>query len=378
MKKLTGFDPIRFAEKIRPKMIDLKNKKVLLASFKGVSQANDIPEAQKFGDYFRVKVYQKRKEIEQGKHNFRNEPAGIASQRLQKSANEYFKQNTEIRTPTIEECNGAFLCQVVNGCNLKCWQCYVDDKNKSANPKYGKFFSAEEILTQFLIESRKAQFLTNPDRKVNIIRLSGGDPFLVPEIIIWIIEAIEKFELQDFIYLWVDSNLMTGNFYWEYLTPEQRKKIKKFKNIGFMGCYKGYDKESFTKTCGAHPKFFKKQFEMHRQLLAEGLDVYSYLYPLVYSRYSTAELKKRISNFISRLQAVGFYSPLRLTTPYTKKYSPTETRLNPERERALKAQYKVIEIWKQEIKKIYGPTVFKQMPHQFPTLPANLLNEILN
>jgi len=180
MKTLTGFNPIELAQKVRPRMIDLKNKKVLLASFANTEQVKDIPKLQKFGDYFRVKIYQKKQEINRGMFNFRNEPAGAACSHLQKSLkNRFEKENSEIRPPTLRECNGGFLCQV-NGCNLKCWQCYVDDKNKSANPKYGRFFSAKEIVTQFLIESRKAEFSNDPDRKINVLRLSGGDPFLVP------------------------------------------------------------------------------------------------------------------------------------------------------------------------------------------------------
>lgn len=346
-KELKGFDPIKRAEIIRPRMIDLKNKKVLLASFEDSSQAQDIPEAQRFGDYFRVKIYTKKKEAEQGLDNFRSEPAGIAALRL----------NTN-----IAECNAVFLGQV-NGCNLQCWQCYVDDKNKSGNPKYGKFFSAEEILTQFLIESRKAQFSSDPDVKVNILRLSGGDPFLVPEFILWIVEAVENFRLQDFIYLWVDTNLMTGDFYWKYLSDEQRTKIRNFKNIGFMGCYKGYDEESFTKTCGAAPEFFKEQFKIHRRLVDEGLDVYTYLYPLTYSEEN---LREKIIGFMNRLQAeINLYAPMRLTTPYVKLYSPTEMRINPEREKALELQYKAIKIWKEEIEKRFVG-YDNLFPHQFP------------
>jgi len=364
MKELRGFDPIKLAEKIRPKMIDLKNKKVLLAKFTETSQIKDIPHRQLMNDYLRVKVYEKPEEIARGNHNFRQEPAGIARDKLRQSLQNQVQKRGQMTAPKIRECNAAFIAQV-NGCNLKCWQCYVDDKNKSAKSCYGKFFSAEEILTEFLIESRKAQFLTEPDRKVNILRLSGGDPFLVPEIIIWTIEAVEKLSLQDYLYLWVDTNLMTGDFYWKYLTEQQRNKIKKFENIGFMGCYKGYDEESFTKTSGAAPEFFKEQFEMHQRLLDEGLDVYTYLYPLVYSEYSDLELKRRILKFIAQLQKIDFYAPLRLTTPYTKIYSPTETRLIREKKLALKVQYRAIKIWKQEMKRRFGPMA-ELMPHEIP------------
>jgi len=363
MKELKGFDPFKRAEIIRPRMIDLVNKKVLLASFEDTSQLKDIPKAQRMGDYFRVKVYAQKKEIEQGLDNFRREPAAIAAKKLGIPPSYFSEEDKKYwQGPNIAECNAVFLGQI-NGCNLQCWQCYVDDKNKSANPEYGKFFSAEEILTQFLIESRKAQFLTDSDKKLNILRISGGEPFLVPEFIVWMIEAVEKFGLEDFIYLWVDTNLTTGGFYWKYLSEKQREKIRNFKNIGFMGCYKGYDEESFTKTCGAAPEFFKNQFIMHRRLIEEGLDVYSYLYLLTYSEKN---LKERIIGFINRLQKeVDEYAPLRLTTPDVKKYSPTEMRLTPERELAFELQYQAIEIWKKEMKRRFGEQA-NLAPHEIP------------
>ncbi len=361
MEKLRGFNPIKLAEKIRPRMIDLKNKKVLLACFVGTSQAKDIPERQIRNNYFRVKQYEWPDKTKKGIHLFRSEPAGIATLRLNESLKKYSKKNP-ISILKTKECNSVFLFQI-NGCNLNCWQCYVDDINKSANPKYGKFFSAEEILMEFLAESRKTSFITDPNKKVNILRISGGDPFLVPEIIVWIIEALEKFGLEDYVYLWVDTNLSTGTFYWKYLSLWQKEKIRNFKNIGFMGCYKGCDEESFIKTCGASPEFFKEQFLMHRRLIEEGLDVYSYYYPLI---YSSKNLKKRLSKFMDRLQEeVNLYAPLRLTTPETKVFYPTKLRMNPEREKSLNIQFEAIKIWKKEMKKRFGK-IANTPPHLAP------------
>lgn len=370
MTTKTGFDPFKLAEKLRPRMIDLKNNKVLLASFADVSQGKDIPRERVMEDYFRIKIYEKREEIQKKYHNFRREPAAVAVEKLEKS---FLKQsenrNELLMPPHISECNGVFIAQV-NGCNLKCWQCYVDDVNKSANPRYGKFFSAEEILTAFLIESRKAQFSLNPERKINVLRLSGGDPFLVPEIILGLVESVIEFGIEDYIYVWIDTNLLSGDFYWKYLTEKQRKTIRDFNNIGFMGCYKGFDEESFVKTCGALPQFFIKQFIMHRRLLNEGLDVYSYWYPLI---YSSDNLIERIANFMDMLQLeVDQYAPLRLTTPLTKIYSPTESRLTHERRDALRlfSQYDAMRIWYEELRKRFGFEA-DLLPHIIPAKEEN-------
>lgn len=362
-----GFNPIKRAEILRPRMIDLENKKVLLASFVGTSQAKDIAvRTRVVGDYFRSKIYEKPEEIEKEVHNFRREPAGIAAKRLKIPSLDLSKENRkEWQGPLIAQCNNVFLFQI-NGCNLNCWYCYVDDINKSANPKYGDYLSCEEILLHFLLESRKGQFFRNYNKQVNVLRISGGEPFIVPEVIYWMIETIEKFDLQDYLYLWVDSNLSTADFYWRYLTDKQREKIRNYKNIGFMGCYKGIDAEMFSEVTGAAPEFFEGQFEMHKKLIDEGLDVYTYLYPVV---ESTHNLEKRIFSFIDRMQDKVFeLAPLRMTTPYIKIYTPIETdaRLTPERMKAIdKNQHLAMKIWKEEMKIRFGSKA-DLGPHEIP------------
>ena len=351
-----GYDPIELAEKIRPRIIDLENEKVLFARFSGTAQTKDgRVHTRIMDDFFRAKVYTKPEEIEL--NPFRGEPAGIAAQKLTISN----RKRKIVVVP--EECNTTGLCQV-NGCNLRCWFCYVPDEIKNANPKYGEYFSAEEYLIQFFIWSKKTQNSINPDEKLNILRLSGGEVFLVPEIIFWMTEAIKKFGVQDYIYLWVDSNLSTKDFYWKYLTSEQRKKIRDFKNIGFMGCYKGFDKETFYETTGATPKFFDEQFKMHKKLIDEGLDVYSYLYLAV---NSTKNLRKRLIAFMDRLsEEVDILAPLRLSTPIIKVYEANKNRLTPERKRAIENQWFAMKIWKEELEKRFKPEDLLLKPHEVP------------
>jgi uncharacterized Fe-S cluster-containing radical SAM superfamily protein len=306
---MRGYDPIKRAERLRPKMIDPERKRVLLAVLTGTDQAGDLSSNRFWLGIFRSKIYTKPEETE--KDFFRGEPAGVAAQKLT-------IPHEQIVTP--QECNAAFLGQI-NGCNLNCWYCYVDPRSKSANPKYGKYFSAEEYLLYFLAESKRFQNSLNPNYKLNVLRLSGGEVFIVPEIIIWMIKAIKKFGLERYIYVWVDSNLSTGDFYWRYLNLKEREEIRNYQNIGFCVCYKGFDAQTFYKNTGAAPEFFDEQFKMHQRLVNEGLDVYSYLYPIT---SSTRNLKTRLATFMNRLQKeVDQYAPLRLATPPIKVYGPT-------------------------------------------------------
>lgn len=350
---MKGYNPIELAEKIRPRMIDLKEKKVLLAVLAGTGQQQDLTKERFFEEIYRSKIYTKPEDRELDP--FRGEPAGIAAKKLTISDE---KRNLVVPP---EECNAAFLGQI-NGCNLNCWYCYVDRVCNSANPKFGKYFSAEEYLVQFLIESRKHQNSANPDLKLNVLRISGGEVFIVPEIIIWMVEAIEKFKLENHIYVWVDCNLCTGDFYWEYLTPEQREKIRNFKNLGVCVCHKGFDRKTFHENTRAAPEFFDEQFKLHSRLIYEGLDVYSYLYPVT---GSTHNLRKRLATFIDRLRKeVSEYAPLRMATPPIKVYGPTKKRLTPEREKALENQWLAMKIWKEELAKRFTPKELALKPHE--------------
>ncbi|PIR01727.1 MAG: hypothetical protein COY73_03625 [Candidatus Nealsonbacteria bacterium CG_4_10_14_0_8_um_filter_37_14] len=343
---MKGYNPIELAEKLRPKMIDLKNKKVLLAVLAGTEQQKDLTKERFFESIFRSKIYTKPEDKELDP--FRGEPAGIAAKKL---------------NVTPDECNAAFLGQI-NGCNLNCWYCYVDRVCNSANPKYGRYFSAEEYLKQFLVEKRKNQDSPNLDLRLNILRISGGEVFIVPEIIVWMVQALEEFKLEDYIYVWVDCNLVTGDFYWKYLTAKQREKIRNFKNLGVCVCHKGFDRQTFHENTRAAPEFFDEQFKLHRRLIDEGLDVYSYLYPVT---ISTDNLRKRIATFMDKLrEEVSEYAPLRMATPPIKVYGPTKKRLTPEREKALENQWKAMEIWKEELQKRYTPEELSLKPHEVP------------
>lgn len=350
--EMKEYNPVELAEKLRPRMIDLENKKVLLAVLAGTEQQKDLTENRFWESVFRSKIYTKAEDAE--RDHFRGEPASIAAAKLTIPGE---------RVVTPRECNAVFLGQI-NGCNLNCWYCYVDRVSNSANPKYGKLFSAEEYLMQFLIEARKHQNSENPDMKLNVLRISGGEVFIVPEIIVWMVEAVEKYRLEDHIYVWVDCNLATGDFYWKYLTPEQRAKIRNFKNLGVCVCHKGFDRQTFHENTGAAPEFFDRQFSLHKLLIDEGLDVYSYLYPVTGSAY---KLRTRLATFIDLLRnEVSEYAPLRMATPPIKVYGPTEKRLTPERAKAIENQWKAMKIWKEELQKRYTPEELSLKPHEVP------------
>ena len=317
-------DPIKYAEKLRPRMINLPEKKVLLARFTDPTSQMKWDTKKISFDFFRRKTYVQPDEWDRNPLPYDGKPASIAAQKL----------NLNIR-----DCTHVLLFQV-NGCNLSCWFCYVNDEINRAIPGSGRFFTAQEILLHYLAATRKAQF--TPD-KLNILRISGGEPMLVPEIIVWLIEEVKNLDLQNSIYLWADTNL-TPDFYFTKLNDEQRKLIKEFPNIGFMGCYKGIDEFEFWKNTKADPKFLSRQFKMHRHYVDEGLDFYTYLVPLFFNHKN---LEERIKRFIKIFcQEVGEKELKNLwILEMHDYYTSTKERLTPEGKQAIEDQEKVKEVW---------------------------------
>lgn len=99
-------------------------------------------------------------------------------------------------------------------------------------------------------------------------------------------------------------------------------------------------------------------------MIDEGLDVYTYLYPVA---TSSRDLRKRLALFIDKLQKeVSFNSPLRMATPIIKIYGPTEKRLTPERKNALENQWPAMKIWKEEMGKRFTSQELSLKPHEVP------------
>ncbi len=51
--------------------------------------------------------------------------------------------------------------------------------------------------------------------------------------------------LDDDVYLWSDDNL-SNDYFWAFLSVEDRALIRAYKNYGKVCCFKGYDSESFA------------------------------------------------------------------------------------------------------------------------------------
>jgi len=200
--------------------------------------------------------------------------------------------------------NRSFVIQVA-GCNYSCNYCYVPPETNACNLNFAKYFSVKEMVDYFLNARREF------DEPINVIRITGGEATIIPEIIIDIYSEMEKIEET---YLWIDTNLSTT----KYLEKAESdlKDIMQKKNVGVVGCFKGVSKEDFSLLTGVEPKFYDSQFEIAKLFLKWKTDFYVYLPALIYGN----NIEQKIKDFIERLQELNKNLPLRVEMLVIKKY----------------------------------------------------------
>lgn len=234
-----------------------------------------------------------------------------------------------------------------SACNWRCWYCFVDYNRLSANPTYSRFFTTRQLVELFLNERKKPQ----------VIDLSGGQPDLVPEWALWMMETLEASGLSDSIFLWSDDNL--SNFYfWDHLSSHQREYMTSYRNYSRVGCFKGYDPNSFSFNTRAEPLLFHRQFSIFSRLLNEGFDMYAYA---TFTSIPRPHVLRAVGDFVDRLQEIHPNLPLRTVPLKVASYSPTVSRMGSEHERAIQFQTEVHACWIEELA--------KRFPEQIRNIP---------
>lgn len=201
--------------------------------------------------------------------------------------------------------------------------------------RYARYFSPEEIVRILLREPSIPR----------VIRLSGGQPDLVPEWTPWMMQALIQAGLDKSTYLWVDDNL-SGYYAWEFLSDEEWDLLLGYPNFGRIGTIKGFDPASFHYNTSAPPEHFYRQLDVLARWINTGVDQYAYV---VFTYPDTRGLQDKIERLLDALQRIHPRLPLRVFPQVVMPFSPTVSRLFPDRERALANQYLVLEVWNQAL-----------------------------
>jgi hypothetical protein len=194
-----------------------------------------------------------------------------------------------------------------------------------------------------------------PERP-KLIDLTGGQPEIVPEWILWTMRELEIRNLEKEVYLWSDDNL-SADYFWTCLTDKDRDYIRSYPAYGRVCCFKGFDEHSFSFNTLASPDEYDKQFTRMKRLLELGIDLYCYV---TFTTDDTSGLTAKMNKFVDRLQSLDEHLPLRTVPLKIEVFGPTKPRLTLARTSSLENQLAAVNAWSNELDRRYSSS-FRDM-----------------
>lgn len=311
--------------KLRRLGINLVDKKIRLACFDNSEQSNDFTIPSNCRGFGRIHHFQRF----QGE-GWPPDPLPIDPARH------------ALGLPDADEISAEVFQNAI--CNLRCWYCYVDRRLITANPEHSNMLSVQEMLDYYLLGKNRPP----------MIDLSGGQPDLVPEWILWFADIVHNRKIDKEIYLWSDDNLST-DFLWRFLSKAEVSRLASYKNYGRVGCFKGFDQNSFAFNTGAPPDYFKAQFSLMRRLIVSGFDVYGYV---TLTSDQDKNLDSQITDFVDRLQSeIHPMFPLRTIPQRILEFTPTKGRISVKQQKALEIQDEAVYLWQKELERRFPKKV---------------------
>ncbi|MDD3190961.1 MAG: radical SAM protein [Candidatus Pacebacteria bacterium] len=312
-------------ENLRKKSVDLNKKACLITNLRGTEQEKDLTLPTNCQGFGRI-------------HHFRLTPKDsrwMPDPLPMLPANKYLNipQSEVVHTQVFQ----------LAACNFHCWYCFVDHNLLSANPKYSSFVTAKELLGYMLEEEVGS----------SIIDLSGGQPDIVPEYVLWFLQAREEMGLEKKYFVWTDDNLSTDSL-WRYLSRKEIEYMVETPGFARVGCLKGFDPESFAFNTGADKQMFDQQIDLLSDLVETGFDQYGYI---TLTALNLENLENKISGLFDEIQErVHPNFPLRIIPLQIFHFNANKGRYI---HRAEENQYKVIEVWKDELNRRFSKSELK-------------------
>jgi uncharacterized Fe-S cluster-containing radical SAM superfamily protein len=264
-------------------------------------------------------------------------------------------------------------------CPLNCWHCYVDDClkaecndcaasgycDRTQKDRLGikqDWFTAKEIVDKFL---RQREADKNRNHESNIIRITGGEPFLVPDLIIEVLRELETLGLSSEIFLWTETNLVP------FISSENNEGIVKdshleelsrYANFCIHPCFHGLNKQEFADITGQEIGNYDDLLNAFKRIVNANIDVYPTFGSNMVSAASLGLFYKKITEINESL-------PLRFAlVEYDLDYIPIRLRRSnvpnfaKEHEKVYD-RYSVIEQWDKLLKASTGYSYAEKPRH---------------
>lgn len=309
------------AQRYRAKAIDVPNRRILVTDFRNTAQEEDLSVPANCGGFGRIRHFVRTRDA-----NWPSNPLPIDP------------MCRALNLPSQDRIRAQVFQNAV--CNWRCWYCFVPFPLLDGRKAHSEMTDVGHLIDLWSAEVDRPK----------LIDLSGGQPEIVPEWIPWTMRELLARDLDKDVYLWSDDNLST-DYFWTYLTNEDREFVRSYPRYGRVCCLKGFDPRSFSFNTCAGPEEFDRQFALLRRLVALGLDLYCYA---TFTTNETVNLEAKMSTFVDRLQSLDENLPLRTIPLKIEVFGPTEARLTPERTASLTNQHSAVEAWSNELERRYS------------------------
>lgn len=318
-------DTDALADMYRSKCVRLADRKLLISNFVGTQQAHDLTEPPNCEGYGRVRHFRRSVDASWVPNPLPIDPASKA----------LGLQAGEVLHAQVFQ-NAA--------CNWRCWYCFVPFNMLTASEARSSWMTAEQLVEMYLCEEQRPQ----------MIDLTGGQPELVPEWVVWTMLALRQRGLEGKVYLWSDDNLST-DYFWTKLSDDERDLVSTFRGYGRVGCFKGFDQASFSFNTLAAPELFERQFVLMRRYAETAIDLYAYT---TFTTMVADGIEDAMKRFVDRLQEIDRSLPLRTVPLQVAAFGVVKKRLsvNDDRYVAIENQKRAIEAWKKELEARFTST----------------------
>jgi len=247
-------------------------------------------------------------------------------------------------------------------CPYSCWHCYNDKKLHS--PQNADWISAQQLIDEF-VKQREHDSRRQAEFPSNVLRITGGEPFLVPELILECLRELKARGLHEQVFIWTETDLYPfipegGQSFVGGLTirdgNEERKVLEELarqehKNLAVHPCLHGLDINNIRQITGRDDISLEQLLLALEGLLKSGIDIY----PTFGSNISPPE---DIPNIFRLLYEMDRNLPLRLAlVEYDTDYKEIQRRLVedlPTRPCRLYSKYTNLRIWNDLLMRHYN------------------------
>lgn len=306
----------KYSLSLRERSIDTDGHRLLITNFHGTTQEQDFLEPANCNGYGRVRHFRRSAYNDWVENPLPLDPA-------QKALGLGF--NEQVRAQVFQTAT----------CNWRCWYCFVPFELLKGSKKYADWFTVSNLVDLYL----------DQDNPPPVIDLTGGQPDLVPEWVVWTMQELKERGIDQNIYLWSDDNL-SNDYFWKYLSDADIELVSGYEKYGRVCCFKGIDPDSFSFNTRAHPDLFYRQIELAKRLIDLGIDLYAYV---TLPSQTTLDSHKKVASFFDRLQEVHEDFPLRVVPLKIQEFSPVNDRMNETYKIAINNQKKVLDFWIAEL-----------------------------